>query len=127
MNTLEILKLLKNDQAVGQIFLGVYPADMLPKITQFPAALIANLDPSTEPGTHWVSLYFNKTGICEYFDSFGRKPGFLERYILKNCKKYVYNNKQVQEIFTTVCGQLCIYVLLWRVRGVSFKEIVNSL
>jgi hypothetical protein len=112
MNTTEILNIVKSDKAVAQVFLGVFPLDLLPKVYKLPAALIVNLDASTMPGSHWVSLYFDKKGDCEYFDSYGRKPVELEQYITRNCKKYVYNNIQVQRNITSTCGQMCIYVLL---------------
>lgn len=127
MNTIELLNILKSDPVLDYILLGVYPSDLLPKIKKFPAALVVNLDPSTLPGSHWVSLYFDNAGNCEYFDSYGRKPSELKSYIENNCETYVYNNKQLQNAHTTVCGQMCIYFLVWRARGFSFKEIINSM
>lgn len=127
MNTSEILAILKSDQAVEQIFLGVFPLDLLPKITNLPAALVVNLDPSDKPGSHWVCLYFANNGVCEYFDSYGRKPYELKAYIIANSTNYVFNNVQVQRILTSTCGQMCIYVLIWRVRGICFKDIIKSM
>lgn len=127
MNTSEILAILKSDQAVKQIFLGVFPIDLLPKIAKLPAALVVNLDPSNKPGSHWVSLYFDRDGTCEYFDSYGRKPKELQSYIIANSSTYVFNNLQVQRMLTSTCGQMCIYVLIWRARGVYFEDIINSM
>jgi hypothetical protein len=125
MNTSQILAIARSDPILDQIMLGVFPSDMLPKITHVPAALIVNLDPSTETGSHWVSLYFDKR--CEYFDSYGRKPEILESYILANSLKYTFNNKQVQSPLTSICGQMCIYLLIWRARGIPYNEIVDTM
>lgn len=127
MNTLEILSILKNDQAVEQILLGVFPSNLLPKLTKLPAAIVVNLDPSNEPGSHWVSLYFDDFGNCEYFDSYGREPQELRYFINENSRNYVFNNIKVQGELTSTCGQMCIYVLIWRTRGIPFKDIVNSM
>lgn len=127
MNTLQLLNLLENDQALGQMFLGVFPADQLPRISSLPSALIVNLDPSNKPGSHWVALYFNKSGNCEYFDSYGRHPDVLRSFIVKNSRSFVYNNIQVQNYWTTTCGKMCLYFLIWRVRGISFKNIIRSM
>jgi len=70
----------------------------------------------------------NKNYECEYFDSYGRKPELcILKYISKNSKKIVYNNKCVQELWTISCGQMCLYFLTWRCRGISFKQIIKSM
>ena len=128
MNTTEILSVLNSDQAVKQILLGVFPLDFLPVINTYPAALVINLDPSHMPGLHWVALSFNKSGTCNYFDSYGLKPSdSIKQFKLKNAKKYVYNNKQVQRFFSSTCGHMCIYFLIWQCRGIPFANIVNSM
>lgn len=127
MNTLDILKKVQNDEILKQHFLGVYPIDMLPNIHAIPCYFIVNLDPSSLPGSHWVALYFMKTG-CEYFDSYGRLPNKnIIKYISVYCNSYLYNNVCVQDFTTTSCGQMCLYYLIWRCRGISFKNIVTSI
>jgi hypothetical protein len=128
MNTIEIIEKIKQDGALKQIFLGVFPADKAPPINVFPAALVLNLDKSSMPGSHWVAIYFTKSGKCEFFDSYGRKPcGLILRYLSDNCSKYTYNNICVQSLWTTYCGHLCLYFLIWRCRGISFKTIIRYL
>ena len=59
MNTLQIKRALERDTFTKKIFGGVFAADELPKIMNtFPCGFVANTDPSTEPGTHWVAFYF---------------------------------------------------------------------
>lgn len=128
MNTLEISEKVQNDPALKQSFLGVFPVDKAPGIRTLPSALILNLDTSNLSGSHWVALFFTKHGKCEYFDSYGRKPyGRILNYIAANTLAYTYNNACVQDLWTVSCGQMCLYFLIWRCRGISFKEIIQSM
>lgn len=45
--------------------------------------MVINLDPHTEPGSHWVSLFADfKNYKMYFFDSFGKKP-------IKNIKRFI--------------------------------------
>ena len=70
MNTLQIERLLKKDLKTKKIFKKVCALDQLEKPT-FPSAYVINSDPSSEPGEHWVAVYFDKHGREEYFDTYG--------------------------------------------------------
>ena len=59
MNTLQIEHLLKKDLKSKAIFKKVCALDQLEKPT-FPSAYVINSDPSSEPGEHWVAVYFDK-------------------------------------------------------------------
>lgn len=128
MNTIQILKFFTAHKAIKQVFIGVFAIDMMPPIIHYPSALIINLDFSSQPGSHWVGLFFDNKEHCCYFDTYGRKPcTTIEDYMLHNAISYTYNNIQVQDFFTTYCGQMSIYFLVWRAKGVSFKHIIQSL
>ena len=72
MNTLQLKRALERDTFTKKIFGGVFAADELPKtFDTFPCGLVANTDPSTEPGTHWVAFYFPSRDKGEFFDSYG--------------------------------------------------------
>ena len=58
MNTLQLERALKHNTFTKKIFVGVFAADELPTLNTFPYGFVANTDPSTEPGTHWVAFYF---------------------------------------------------------------------
>ena len=59
MNTLQLKRALEHNPSTKKIFGGVFAADELPKtFDTFPYGFVANTDPSTEPGTHWVAFYF---------------------------------------------------------------------
>lgn len=128
MNTREILNVLRSDAAVNPTLLGVFPIDLVPPVIYKPASLVINLDPSSEPGSHWVCLYIDKKGRCDYFDSYGREPNsLLKKYIFQNSVQSKHNTNCVQRILTSTCGQMCVYFLIWRCRGVPMKLIMNSL
>jgi len=128
MDTNQILSIVRSDQAICQIYHGVFPIDKLPILHSLPAALVINLDDSTEPGSHWVAIYIETKSSCEYFDSYGREPEEkLRTYMNKYASKIKFNKKCIQQPLTATCGQFCIYYLIWRSRGVPLKNIVNSL
>ena len=128
MNTSQIWTALKSDPVTGKKFLGVFPADRLPKeIESYPKGFIANTDVSGKPGTHWVAFYFPSEGKAEFFDSYGQPPGRYHKFFRDYLKHYDwgYNKRQLQSIWTDVCGQYCIFYLSHRVRGYSMNKIVN--
>ena len=71
MNTLQLERALKHNTFTKKIFVGVFAADELPTLNTFPSGFVANTDPSTEPGTHWVAFYFPSREKGEFFDSYG--------------------------------------------------------
>jgi len=80
-----------------------------------------NDDGSTNSGTHWVALSYNKKyNTFLYFDSYGlRPPTDVLNYVYK-CKsrgvykprtRLIYNTTQIQRIQTTTCGLYCLAFL----------------
>ena len=92
-------------------FLGVFARDGIPNvINSYPACFVANTDPSSEPGTHWVAFFLESPTKIEFFDSYGFHPsvyGFTQ-------KVTTYNHFQFQTLKSTVCGQYCIFFLYSR-------------
>lgn len=131
MDTQQILNILRNDHCLRQIENGVFPVDLLPrKVERLPLAYVINLDKHNEPGSHWVAIFVNKQRVCEFFDSYGNHPNYipiLYKFIEDNCISLKYNLTRVQGYFTAVCGQFCLYFLLWRIRGVHMQQIISSL
>ena len=128
MNTLQIERLLKKDLKSKAIFKKVCALDQLEKPT-FPSANIINSDPSSEPGEHWVAVYFDKRGRGEYFDSYGLPPILvgLESYMdVYSLSGWIYNRKTLQAYFSSFCGHYCVYFILFRCRGVPLHAIVSD-
>ena len=101
MNTLQIKRTLERNTFTKKIFDGVFAADELPKIMNtFPYGFVANTDPSTEPGTHWVVFYFPSRDKGEFFDSYGYPP---EHYGFES-----YKSKRGTNINCKVRGATCV-------------------
>src|SRR5215470_4846264 len=133
----QISKALESDPHVAKTFMGVFPSDKLPKnIWKFPCSLVANTDPSSKRGEHWVCFYFDRTGAVEYFDSYGIPPvnHNLFNFITENgCNltwhpntRMICNDKRVQGYNSNVCGHYCIAYITQRVGGKSMNEIVSG-
>ena len=130
MNTQQLKKVMDSDRKCKDQFVGVFASDELPRrINKFPAALIANVDKSSMPGSHWVAIYINQDQKGQYFDSYGVGPRqnkmFFERFLKNNCTTWDFNPKVLQGQYSAVCGQYCLFYLLHKCRGIPLKEILK--
>lgn len=124
MNTKEIQLFLK--QIHQKLEFNVFAANEIPMHFTWPVYLIANLDPNTKPGSHWVAIHIDISGVGEYFDSFGQKPtGYHEYFLKTNCKKWFYNNKVLQNYFSSVCGIYCLVYMYFRFKGISMFNFIT--
>ena len=124
MNTAQIEWILRRDPYCKKIFKGVYARDQIKRVS-YPSAYIINNDPSTRPGRYWIAVFIDRREIGQYFDSYGLPPkvlGFTE-FMNRNSKKWIWNRKTLQGLYSAVCGQYCIYFVLFRCRGVSLRSI----
>ena len=125
MNGRQIARVLSKDIRSRRIFRGVYARDLLNCSNQTfcrgPSVYVVNTDSSDKPGEHWVALYFNGLGQCEYFDSFGLPPRHLDikMFIYKHCRKFCYNKRMIQPLTSDTCGYYVIYYILMKSRGLS--------
>ena len=87
--------------------------------------IICNSHSSKQIGEHWIAIYLPETGITEYFDSFGEPPKIKSFSNFLGSSEYVYNNLQVQSETGITCGHYCIFFLLCRFIGVSFKDVIS--
>lgn len=129
MTTDEIELILKTEPIVKHIFVGVFAINELrvaPK--QRPCAYVVNTDPISKPGKHWVAIYLTRTMEGEYFGSFGIPPvqPKFRKFLDKNAPEgWLYNDESIQHPFSTVCGEYCVFYLLYRCRGTSMATIVR--
>ncbi len=130
MNSGQLTKCINADRTVLAIqCAGVFPVNLLPPPDGLPFSLIANLDPDTQPGSHWVCIHMDMERRTEFFDSYARSPETKE--IVQYLKKYGDSDeliccpKRLQGTFSSPCGQYCIYYLYHRLRGQSMNMIVN--
>src|SRR5580658_6478645 len=103
-------------------FIGVFPRDLLPTRVKYPSCLIANTDPSSAPGEHWVAIILNRDRSGEYFDSYGLPPMHDEiiHFMNRTCPKgWTHNPITLQCIECVTCGDYCVYYLKLRSSGYS--------
>jgi hypothetical protein len=128
MDTLQVENLLRADCKLSTIFDGVYASDLLPMFCGGgDTGLVMNMDPSTQDGSHWVSIYI-QNGKGEYFDSYGMAPpleDFVD-FLQRNSRTWSYNKQELQSLDSMVCGHYCIWFLSERARGKSMQNIVQQ-
>ena len=111
------------------IYRGTYSSDTLPKILDSwrPLVIVVNTDPSAQPGTHWICMFFDECGHGEIFDSFGQYPArVFKRYMNEYCTVWSYNNKQLQSFISRFCGHYCIWFCVFKARKYSLTEILRN-
>jgi len=122
MNNVEIERILSRRL---DTFGGVYSCDTLPESVR--GLIVCNTDPHDRPGEHWVAMYVDED-CGEYFDSFGRPPTkVFKDFMNRHCKKWIYNDRQLQSICSRFCGHYCVYYCILRSRNIDLRKISNSL
>lgn len=128
MDTLELQSYLDRNNK-RNIVLKVSAIDQLPKKIKrnVEYGIIINLSKSDDPGSHWTAVYFDKDGLASYFDSYGFKGRghYIESFIKRNCKKFEYNNQQLQQLSSKVCGMYSALFILHKMNGGSIKSFVS--
>jgi hypothetical protein len=125
MDTAQLEWLLYRHPSTRNNFGGVLSIDQLPLRPKH-KAYIVNLDASSEPGSHWVAIFFDPQGRAEYFDSFSLPPPpVIEHFIVTNSYSYSCNGQQLQHVRTAVCGQYCTYFVIERCSGKSMKRLLR--
>jgi len=123
MNTFQLEKIFEGRKG----FAGVFPIDQVPYNLKHQRrsqkCAIINLDPSWKPGSHWVSLCI-KNKKLEYFDSYGLPPTHLP---WGKEVKVRFNTKRYQGWGEITCGQFAIYFANEKLKGKSFKSILQIL
>lgn len=122
MNTLMIKQFVRPFQR-GSVFKGVFACNQLPFSFSLPALFIVNLSPSSQPGSHWVSIYIDEQGDALYFDSFGLPPRNVDilRFLKLHSKKSMYNKKQVQHLSSIKCGRFACVFAVSILRNIDLK------
>ena len=113
----------------GTRFLGVFPRDRIPihDLTHFPCAYVANPDTHSRPGRHWVAFYHESPTHLEFFDSYGALPDLYGFPIPCKFTNEFYNSYSIQALFSSVCGEHCIYYLYYRSQNFPLHLILLSL
>jgi hypothetical protein len=122
-----ITRIMAADRTTRTVFQGLGASDFLPSRIRYPSAHIFNTDKQSGPGIHWVSVYFDKDGNAEFFDSFGLDPGVygFSGFLRRHSRSFSYNHIQLQSLHSITCGYFCIFFLFHRCRGIPMSTIVS--
>lgn len=109
LSDLEVAEI--GDELLGKKFKGVFPIDRVP-INRYEKYMIANVDKSGLPGSHWVAIYTISNRIYIY-DSFSRSSKKLLKPLYNRAKERNYkiidvNKKPDQKSNSMVCGPISI-------------------
>jgi hypothetical protein len=116
-------------------YLGVWPADHLPKASALCSVktrgarccygmkcFIANTDPARASGEHWVAFvsYANRPNVVGFFDSYGYPISYY-KHLAAGCEQAGYfddaytivsvNARTLQHAQSVVCGHYCLLYL----------------
>lgn len=123
----DIYNFIIKDDLMLKAFGGIYPSDKLPRIGYSGKCCFINSDPSFLPGRHWMCVFFPENTYPEFFDSLGRCPSYYSNRIARFIgKEYLYNSIRLQAHNSSTCGLYCLYFFYFRVRGISYVDILKS-
>ena len=108
-------------------FKGVFSKDLLPKIINQNESCIVNIeDYFNGNGTHWVCIYNDHNSKdVEYFDSFGLYPSdVVVDYMKTSQKGIIYNDGEIQDSNSIMCGYYCCYYIIKRFTGHKHIDIL---
>lgn len=129
MDGRQISSALKADIFARRVFRGIFPRDGLPAfVVSKPSIYVINTDTHDRPGLHWVAVFFDSFGYCEYFDSFGFAPLYQDilSFIQRNtCRPYKHNTRFLQDVTSSACGLYVVYYVLMKSRGHSLHRILR--
>lgn len=125
MNADQIEKMLFN--ICKEKYIGVYPWNKLPmKLPTLPCLLVANTDCNHLPGVHWITIYINRAGCGEYFDSLGHMPmSYFETYLNSQCVSCTFNVRQLQNVASSFYGHYCIFYCSYHRVNFSMNTIAS--
>jgi len=113
----------------GKTFLGSFPCDYNPKITdENKFSIIFNLSKHNEDGTHFVAIFCDMKKLV-YFDSFGdsSKNEYINKFIKKHLinRKYVENKTRIQSCESYFCGLFCICFIGYLFRNKTLNQFLK--
>ena len=112
-------------------FRGVISRDQIGDLNVIvnPGYYIVNLNDSTQPGSHWVTLRVRDPPEdldLEYFDSFGlNAPHEVVELTDRLGVNYLYNSTQYQDLNSVLCGYWCLYFVNESRKGKTYYDILK--
>jgi len=123
-------EVLKKDLKTNKIFLGVFARNEIPLDPLYPSCFVFNTAERNMSGEHWLAVFYDKNGFCDFFDSYGMPPeNFnMESFLNTTSNSWKYNKQRIQGE-SLYCGHYCILFLLFRARSKTidfFKGFSNN-
>jgi hypothetical protein len=129
MNSIQLYSALKSQNVTRSFFSGVYSYDTILLIKKKPKLIICNTDPSYREGEHWVLFFFDKNTV-DFFDPLGKSISYYGQnfiiFIKRFAKYYEINKRRVQPLYSSLCGQYCLYYAFLRCKGFKMNFIMKS-
>jgi hypothetical protein len=129
MNTQQLESILNNCPLTGKCFIGVYPSDTFPQISnERPCSFVWNLAKSNDSGIytgHWVAVYITSGNVAYYSDSAGLLiPKEFQTFLASHSKlvKPVFK-RRVQDLLSDVCGEYVLFFLIAKSKALSNRKI----
>lgn len=126
MNTLELEKFFRKYNH-GAIEIVVCAIDELPleRLANGKSyGYVVNLSRKHEPGSHWISIFIDRGRHGYYLDSYGFKERswYLSAFLKNNCRTVTYNERQLQQLQSNVCGMYAACFIVHWFSGYSFNH-----
>jgi hypothetical protein len=126
LTTLDIEDAARAHPLMYRVHAGTFSLDALPSLglTGRPHHIVYNTSPSTESGSHWISIWLASDTTAEVMDSLGNRPTQPEvlSFLRRHASRAVFNASQIQSWTSNTCGLYCLSHGLARCRGRSFAE-----
>ncbi|GBM40975.1 hypothetical protein AVEN_250301-1 [Araneus ventricosus] len=108
-----IHRILSRDKHTSKFYKGVYPSDEIP-ILRKKSIVVANIDSSSEPGSHWIAFYKEKDEKLEFSTPMDNLQNFMERIFLNMHQLFlsfcgILKRFKVQH---QMCAELTVFILL---------------
>lgn len=119
MDAHELRDIISKDIRLSRQFLGVFAANEIPRQMPVGSLALVNCCQRSRPGKHWIAIY-QESAI-----SARNVPP--SAYNLENklpADVIVYNKRQLQSVFSNVCGQYCLYYCYFKARGYAINYIL---
>ena len=94
--------------------------DCLPEIVDmYPTAIVCNTHDADRPGEQWIAMHVDEIG--DYFDPYGLQPQHVKftNFMNEHCSEWAPNDRTLQRLLSTVCGQYCVAFETFRCRNVT--------
>lgn len=116
---------------VPKMRIGVCASDQLVLVKDEEFAIIVNTQDSTQSGLHWVCFFkTRRMKHIEFFDSIGidvNKYGIHFQKFVNNYSSVKQSIIQFQSNQSDFCGMYCLWFLVKRSQGISYKTIISNM